>query len=360
MEKEPNNTKKCCYPKEKFTEEFINNNLNTAVAEIPVVSTELSITDKTGALKARLTFGRMDYKVNPGIYAVGNPGHDSIVLVSANYKLSFDALRKELKGLDAWIMVIDTKGINVWCAAGKGTFGTKEIINRIVATKLDKLVSHRKLIVPQLGAPGVAAHEVKKASGFSVVYGPVRAKDIKAFLNADMEATPKMRKVEFSLYDRFILTPAEVVNWSKYLLLAIAAFFLLSLINVKDFNFNYSLVSSLRAVFNLTLSYFFGTVVGPILLPWLPGRSFSVKGLFLGLGLLSLLFLLKVMGNSSLEIIAWIFIVPAIVSFVNLNFTGSSTYTSLSGVRKEMKVAVPIQLAASLMGVVLWIACRFL
>jgi CO dehydrogenase/acetyl-CoA synthase gamma subunit (corrinoid Fe-S protein) len=71
-------------------------------------------------------------------------------------------------------LILDTKGINVWCAAGKGTFGTDELVSRISKTGLSKIILHRKLVLPQLGAPGVSAHEVTKQTGFSVVYGPVR------------------------------------------------------------------------------------------------------------------------------------------------------------------------------------------
>ena len=69
----------------------------------------------------------MAYTVEPGLYSVGNPGNDSPVLVSANYKLTFDVLRRNLAGLNCWLLILDTKGINVWCAAGKGTFGTDEL-----------------------------------------------------------------------------------------------------------------------------------------------------------------------------------------------------------------------------------------
>jgi len=138
--------------------------------EILRVPTKLRLADWLGALKVRCGFGRMKYTVEPGLYGVGNPDGDSVVLVSANYKLSFDALRKELRGLDAWIMVLDTKGVNVWCAAGKGTFGTDEIIRRIKKIRLEEIVNHKRLIVPQLGAPGVAAHHVRKRCGFSVTY----------------------------------------------------------------------------------------------------------------------------------------------------------------------------------------------
>ena len=74
------------------------------------------------------------------------------------------------------------KGINVWCAAGKGTFGTDELAERIASSGLNRVVTHRKLILPQLAGPGVAAHLVPKLAGFKVIYGPVRAKDLPAFM----------------------------------------------------------------------------------------------------------------------------------------------------------------------------------
>ncbi|HEX9062187.1 MAG TPA: mercury methylation corrinoid protein HgcA, partial [Clostridia bacterium] len=181
--------------------------INTSAGNVPKVSTQLTFRDTLGSWKARWGINRMNYKISPGLYAVGSPEKDSHVLVTANYKLTFDSLRKELDGLNVWILVLDTKGINVWCAAGKGTFGTKELLNRIFKTNLSQVVSSRNLILPQLGAPGVSAHEVAKQSGFKVIYGPVRSKDIKAFINSGMNATKEMRTVKFGMYDRLILTP---------------------------------------------------------------------------------------------------------------------------------------------------------
>ena len=176
---------------------------------INAVSTRLTFKDALGAWKARWGIGRMNYKVEPGLYAVGIPDKTSPVLVSANYKLTFDRLRGELGKLNCWLLILDTNGVNVWCAAGKGTFGTDELVHRIEKTGLAEVVSHRKLILPQLGAPGVSAHEVLKQSGFSVMYGPVQARDIEAFL-ADGKATDAMRTVEFTVWNRLALTPVEI------------------------------------------------------------------------------------------------------------------------------------------------------
>ena len=138
--------------------------LETPVGLVPQVSSILTRSDHLGTFKARWGIGRMHYTVCPGLYALGKPNETSPVLVTANYKMSFDKLRKELESRNLWILVLDTKGINVWCSAGKGTFGTMELVSRIESSGLAKVVSHRELILPQLAGPGVAAYQVKKLS----------------------------------------------------------------------------------------------------------------------------------------------------------------------------------------------------
>ena len=130
---------------------FIDGQVVSRAGRIPRVKKKRDKSDYIGMVKSRATAFRMDYSVEPGVYAVGMPDEKSDIFVSANYKLSFDTLRKELEGLNAWILVIDTKGINVWCAAGKGTFGTDEIIFRIKSHKLDDLVGHKRIVLPQIG-----------------------------------------------------------------------------------------------------------------------------------------------------------------------------------------------------------------
>jgi acetyl-CoA decarbonylase/synthase complex subunit gamma len=283
--------------------------------------------------------------------------------VSANYKLSFDRLRQELEGVAAWIMVLDTEGINVWCAAGKGTFGTEEIIRRIEATGLAALVFHRTLILPQLGAPGVAAHQVKKQSGFRIVYGPICARDIPSFLQNKMQATPDMRRVRFSLRDRLAVVPVELVQGGRYALPLAAGLFLLAGLGRGGYDSGLALRHGGRAALLVLAAYLGGGLVAPLLLPWLPGRAFSGKGAVVGLALAGAAILggwCDMRGTGGwLEASAWLLIMPAIAAFMAMNFTGASTYTSLSGVKKEMRFAVPMQVAAGAVGIGLWMAARF-
>lgn len=331
--------------------------------QIPKVPAELSRTDTLGAWKARWAIGRMKYSVEPGIYAVGNPDADSGVYVSANYKMSFDRLRSQLAGRDGWILVLDTKGINVWCAAGKGTFGTEELLKRIEEVRLADIVGHKKLIVPQLGAVGISAHKVKQKSGFSVVYGPVRAEDLPAFLDAGMRATESMRRVTFPLKDRAVLIPVELVGGAKRVLLIAACFLVLAGLNRSGYSTALVFSYGVQSVLILMAGFLGAVILGPILLPWLPGRSFALKGLWIGIGtlLLAAAFLWRHghIGDNWLGAAAWTLIIPALTSYIVLNFTGASTYTSLSGVKREVRIAVPIQLVCAVLGIGLWVAGRF-
>lgn len=285
----------------------------------------------------RWGIGRMNYKITPGLYGVGSPDQDSPILVSCNYKLSFDALRKELSGLNVWILVIDTRGINVWCAAGKGTFGTKEIVARLAQTRLSEMVSHRKIILPQLGAAGVKAQAVFKESGFRIIYGPVRARDIKAFLEAGMIATNSMRTVSFTLYDRLVLTPIEVVGTIKQSLMIFGVLLLLNFVIKEPFD-QIDVGAYISAVL-------IGCVLTPVLLPFIPGRAFAFKGWLLGLlGTLAIIAANQEQFNAGVSLIGlfgYLLTFPAIAAYYAMNFTGSSTFVSYSGVQKEMRIAVP-------------------
>jgi len=336
-------------------ERWITGYIKTNIGMVPKVSNSLSFSDKLGEVKVKIGIGRNKYVITPGLYAVGNPDERSPVFVSANYMLSFNVLRKELLGIDSWILVLDTRGINVWCAAGKGTFGTNEIVNRIKQTKLDQVVSHRTLILPQLGAPGIAAHEVKKISGFKVVFGPVRAKDIKKYLDSGLKATPLMRKVYFTLKDRLVLTPLEFIGTFRYLFILIGIFLIKNWILSGSASIDKVMLITLRELLPFFGAVFVGTVLVPLLLPWIPGKAFAWKGGLLGAVWAGLYFFLLQEITSPINIIGKLFIITSISSFLAMNFTGASTYTSLSGVIKEMQIAVPVQLSLGLLGIVLLI-----
>jgi hypothetical protein len=330
--------------------------------EISAISTTgvWSARDYLGAIKVRMSAGRNRYSVVPGLYRLGSPDKNSEVFVTANYKLSFDILRKNLSGLNVWILVLDTKGINVWCAAGKGTFGTNELIKKIDETKLHDIVQHRRIIVPQLGAPGVSAYQVKKVTGFNVKFGPVLARDIKRYLFSKYQADESMRTVPFGFMDRLILTPVEIVNSLKYLAVVLLVMGIVMGTGFNRASVSFSFDLAIIAALFTTASYLSGAFLTPIFLPWIPSRYFSMKGIFVGTSVFLATLVAFEIELSLAATVGWLLLSVAISSFLAMNFTGASTYTSLSGVKKEMKIFVPVQISLSFIGLVMIVISKFL
>ncbi|OPX64802.1 MAG: Acetyl-CoA decarbonylase/synthase complex subunit gamma [Methanoregula sp. PtaB.Bin085] len=300
--------------------------------EIRTTDSTITFANRLDHFLARWSWKREAHRVEPGLYRLGNPTPESPVFASANYTLSFDALRSALAGIDAWILVLDTKGINVWCAAGKGTFGSAELVKRIKAAGLDTVVTHRKIIVPQLGAPGISWPEVLRKSGFMVEYGPVRARDLPEYLKTHT-ATPAMRRVEFPLTDRLVLTPVEFVHAALPTAIAAAVLWFLA-----------GPVAAL-AIIAAVLA---GTILFPALLPFIPTHDFSSKGMILGL-IVATPFVYVFGTTAGVPVWAAVFgaaaallIIPAITAYLALNFTGSTTFTSRTGVKKEIFRYVPL------------------
>lgn len=345
------------------TPHWFSGRIETACGKVPVVEPDLTRADRIGEVLVRLNIRRMHYALDPGLYALGSPTKDSPVYVTANYKLSFDHLRRALKGLSGWILVLDTSGINVWCAAGKGTFGTDELVNRIESVNLGEIVTHRTLILPQLGAPGVAAHQVKKRSGFRVIYGPVRAVDIRAFMNAGKKAEPEMRLVRFGLLDRIEVIPVEMVIGGKFILLIMGLLFLLAGLNREGYDLGVAYANGSEAALFVLFAFLGGTLLTPLLLPWIPGRAFSVKGAIVGL---CIALCISILGCGEFDGIgcilyrvSWFLVLPALSAFFAMSFTGATTFTSLSGVKQEIRFFLPVQIVLAVTGFGLWIALRF-
>jgi len=336
--------------------------LTTPAGDIAKVSTEWSMGDYFGAIAVRVGIHRMNYAVCPGLYAVGDPGKDDPVLVSANYKLSFDVLRRELAGLNAWILVIDTKGVNVWCAAGKGTFGTMEIAKRVMATRLADIVTARKLIVPQLGAPGVAADMVQAFCDFTVLYGPVRARDIRRYLKAGMKADAAMRRVTFGMLERISVAWLELAQALKIGIGVAAGLFVLMGIGVQGFSPAIAWARSSMIIGLIAVAIVSGTVLTAILLPFLPGKAFSFKGGLLGAVTATGMGLLRVQFGHhallSLSLLSSVLFTSAVSAYLALNFTGCSTYTSVSGVKKEIRLALPVIIGLLLLSVLFQVVGR--
>jgi hypothetical protein len=334
----------------------------TAVGAVPRLATTWDRSDVLGAMRVRCGFGRGDHRVEPGLYAVGAPDASSPVLVTANYKLSVDHLRRSMHGRSAWVLVVDTKGINGWCAAGKGTFSTDEVVRRVEAVRLIELLPGGTLILPQLAGPGVDAVAVARRTGLRVAWGPVRASDLPVFLDGALRAAPAARRVSFSLLDRAALLPMELRQILPRALVVAVILTLTAGLHPGGFSSVLMVTHGLVAALAWLSAVFVGTALVVLGLPWLPGRSFAFRGAAAGALLVALAALAGLrhpaLTGSLSTVAAWCLVVPAAVSFTALLFTGATPLTSPSGVEREMGRALPVQAVASLLAAVLWLLGR--
>jgi len=213
-------------------------------------------------------------------------------------------------------------------------------------------VSRRTIILPQLSAPGVAAYEVKRQTGFRAVYGPVRARDIRQFIKDRMTATLEMRKVSFGLWERLAVVPADMLDSLKLLSLFVVVLGLVRL-SLGGFSVHSLLLESSPFLG----AFLIGTLAVPLLLPWIPVRAFVLKGWVLGTAWALTVSLIQHAG--AVRAAGNLLLFPAIAAYFSLNFTGSTTFTSQTGVNKEIRLFARPMAVSGILGILLLIGGTF-
>lgn len=142
------------------------------------------------------------FSTGTGLQTIGRPDRQSPVFVTCNFDLTVRRVRRALRGLDCYLLVAPTNGVNVWCAAAGGDFTADDVVSVVKTSRISELVDHRRLILPQLAATGVERGPVNERTGWRVVFGPVRASDIKAYVADHFRKTPEMRRVRFDPLER--------------------------------------------------------------------------------------------------------------------------------------------------------------
>jgi len=273
-----------------------------------------------------------------GYQRIGNPDEDSPVMLTGNFHLTILRLKKATRGLNYHLLVANSKGINVWCAATGGHLNNHSVISVIMTSGIADKVKHNKIILPQLAAPGVESKVIQKKTGWKVLWGPVDAKNIPDFVNLNFEKTSAMKKVEF----RFIQRVEMAIMW----------IFIIALVLMPIWGPLYQL----EAVFllcQITLTALLAFISFPIY-ERLYRREIEKKKTFLSLG--NLIVLLINLAYSSIGIIlyvivyqentSWMLFRWCIVSFLmvflmNLEIKGTTpTYKSDSHADKLYDVEI--------------------
>ena len=144
------------------------------------------------------------FPCEPETIAIGSPDKSSPILVTCNFDYTVRHLKEYLKkeALDCFLLVVNTKGTNVWCAAAEGVFTTDIVLSHLKVYNVGELVNHKRLILPQLSVAGVKRKELKE-HGWEGIYGPVYFTDLKEFLNNGLTKNKDMQALEYGYWERF-------------------------------------------------------------------------------------------------------------------------------------------------------------
>ena len=150
----------------------------------------------------------MPFPRRTGLIKIGKPDRNSPVLLTGNFGLTVKRVRKALKGIDAYLLVANSNGVNVWCAATGGHLTNHDVISVIKTSGIEDLVDHREVILPQLAATGLEGKTLHHKTHWKITWGPVYATEIPAFLESKKNKTEKMRVVRFPWRQRFEMAVA--------------------------------------------------------------------------------------------------------------------------------------------------------
>jgi len=293
----------------------------------------LGTTDYAKALVAWLLAFRRTYAVAPGLYFTGKQYDTATpLLVTANYHLTVFLVARRLSGINVRLLVIDTDGINVWCAAGKGRFCNDTILQQLTRYRRELISGQRLagLILPKFAMSGVDLQGLRD-QGVRPIVGPLYARDLPAYLAAPPLRNRPLDRVRFSLRSRaFVCLPGV-------LQLAALSAVVTCLLGIL------ALPLGMRAPVGVVVSITTLGAVYPLLFPVLPGRRFAVKGLMLGVA-----FSIAWMAMSwyTQQPLLWgVVVVPFTVAagmLIGLEFTGNSAVSNYSRVKREIVTFLPV------------------
>jgi hypothetical protein len=231
--------------------------------------------------------------------------------------MTFKQVVKALRGRDCWLMVQDTEGWNVWCAADAHIFSAEKAAALMRAYDVNSLLKSKTVVVPRLGgriarrlseltAPSTVS-EAASGQGWRVIKGPIEARDLPAFIEGGLVTTRPMRSLR-----RYYSLPQRLRVGVLTALVAVlcALPFLFILREFLPFFLAFGLISS----FGLAIFHY-----------WIPGRTGVVKELLLGaLVFIGLLCWIVVQGQPLTLRLGWVMLALLIYSFV-LGFMYQST-----------------------------------
>ncbi len=282
--------------------------------------------------------GQIDHvPIEPGIYQSGHPNENSSIIVTANYEYTYIKVRRSIKGLDAWILCVDSNGINVWCAARGNDFGNAQLLEAVEATGIHDFTKKKTLILPQLSAGGVAIPQLPKNSEkfpFKIVYGPIWSKDIPQYIKERPTRKPdSMKLAKFTMSNRL----RAGITHTTFLLRKI---FLLPLIAIAILLFALNWSNKLWWIGEIFIWIILTNAIIAFLFPLSDfSRKFILKGIFFGVINIIILGGISWILHKSLFFILWnLCLYFWIAFFSTMSFSGYTMSTSPREIQSEYQL----------------------
>ncbi|MFW9823745.1 MAG: methyltransferase domain-containing protein [Candidatus Thorarchaeota archaeon] len=305
--------------------------------------------------------GQADHiPIEPGIYQSGNPDEKSPLIATANYLYTYIKVMRALKGVDAWVLCVDSNGINVWCAARGDNFGNKQLIEAVEASGIDKITTRRTLILPQLSAGGVAAPLIASEAPnfpFKLLYGPVWAKYLPQFLKERPARKPdKWKLAKFTSSHRL----RAFITHTTFLLRKV--FFLPTIILlVLLFGLSFNHPFWLSKIWRLGEIWLWIIVTNGLIAFFFPlsefTRKFIFKGIFYGALNIILLGGLTLILHNNFYLILWNCIFYFWLAFFStMSMSGYTMATSPGEIQEEYPIFRIIHLPLLIIGIILMLS----
>ena len=111
-------------------------------------------------------------QVEPKIYQIGEPNDNSPVMFTTNFSLTYYSVESDVEAsrIPSYILVVDTEGTSVLTAYSGDKLNEKTVADAMTKHEVEKLVKHKKLIIP--GYVAVMSGKLEEATGWEVMVGP--------------------------------------------------------------------------------------------------------------------------------------------------------------------------------------------
>ncbi|MFX1457810.1 MAG: hypothetical protein ACFFDB_20770, partial [Promethearchaeota archaeon] len=305
--------------------------------------------------------GQADHiPIEPGIYQSGNPNEKSPLIATANYLYTYIKVMRALKGVDAWVLCVDSNGINVWCAARGDNFGNKQLIEVVEASGIDKITTRKTLILPQLSAGGVAAPLIASEAPnfpFNLLYGPVWAKYLPQFLKERPAKKPdKWKLAKFTSSHRL----RAFITHTTFLLRKV---FFLPTIILLALLFGLSIIYPfwLSKIWRVGEIWLWIIITNGLIATFFPLSEFTRKFIFKGIffGALNIIILggLTLILHNNFYLILWNCIFYFWLAFFStMSMSGYTMATSPGEIQEEYPIFRIIHLPLLIIGILLMLS----